>query len=1376
MHPDFFRKGVRVRSRRGFSLVVSLVMMALMLMVAITLVSFVYIQARLTESKLARAQAQINAISGMRMALGQLQLLTGDDQRVTATGDIFGGKANESIPSGEPIKGKRFWTGVWATGGLDKSKIRDWSVYSPDKKPFLGWLVSDYDSTKEVFTPIENPISRETATNTNKTLLRTVLEEFKYDENIDLVTLVGKGSLSSLRDAAEELSYEDREVKVRRVPIMRYSSAANEAIRPVGGAFAYWIGDEGVKAKINIPDGTDPQFVENPEWTQRFNVVAQRNGVTLVEGLDRFENWWEKDVSSAQKPTGTRLPSVTSATMLPVYVEALGSGNVSEVTENAQRLFHDVSYVSKGIFTDTYNGGLKTDLSLAFEMPWEREGSWKKGFRDIKQFHGSGEKNNLNLLGRFGTSVIPEGEEWWTNYDNIEGGLGYLYEIATGESTRNRMNEVEYLRGPTWDLVRNYYRLYKREDEKKGFRGFKPKNEDSWIAVGSKPYSYLCGSNNQGHGTTLGGYFGQKYNYSRVACRHTLNIFGNASALLTEFSGKEHPIPNGGGGNYQLIIPQSMRIAPIVRRIVLRCSVVMSQDTAALCFDPIITIHNPYNVPLEFYGLGAYWTKFYPFMFRLNRLDVDDEGKVRNWPGTQSPTLTYNFVDIMGAYSGDIRMVSRIFAGTNNVNQASSGSIRMEPGEVKVVFPYSASLSSNGLVNNNMVISVGDFQYEEQSVAAIKLPHINLGQLTEEENLMFSVDVGPFEDSAVPSNRHALYNDVDMFTFNLYYPKGSEGQNLETVPGVQRIWKHSDDVADTSDENLTQVITARRYYPQDGKWLNNIAGQTFSQDTSVSGVAGAEKNYFVYVDIKNLPAGGNDGSPLAGLFATNARPWAVDPRCWDANLQIRPVGVGWTKTLEKDTMMNPVEYRNKKGYWGDGVGAADGQTNIVLFEIPTAPLLSLGQLQHVECSVLEMEPSYVIGNSYPHIGFRANELDQVLVWPEVGYMREGVHDRVSSAQSPQPRGDTPFAANLNLFDRYFFSGINVGDTDKAQIDDIDQFVTKVFSVDEKSSPFPNKRISLIRDFGNRKEEDVKLDFYDPEKVGRNLILDGAFNINSTSVEAWKAVLSGLHGKIMEIDGAFKELSSTPFARFISLIGRAVGGIGNVADNYGNEGQGWRWYASIDDSDIEKLAEAIVEQVRERGPFMSLGDFVNRRLTTDETGKAGALQAAIDKSGINRNRAGQFGDKRSNNPDEGRYPNLFSTGEKLNKKGVPGYVSQGDILANVGGAFSARSDTFTIRAYGDIFGLSGNPEARAWCEAVVQRTPELFDPQYDEETEEELLDTISFMDNYRNGQPEGLPTKHVLEKWQRNKKLSAVNKLFGRRYKIVSFRWLSQDEI
>ena len=46
--------------------------------------------------------------------------------------------------------------------------------------------------------------------------------------------------------------------------------------------------------------------------------------------------------------------------------------------------------------------------------------------------------------------------------------------------------------------------------------------------------------------------------------------------------------------------------------------------------------------------------------------------------------------------------------------------------------------------------------------------------------------------------------------------------------------------------------------------------------------------------------------------------------------------------------------------------------------------------------------------------------------------------------------------------------------------------------------------------------------------------------------------------------------------------------------------------------LDLLSKALVSEVRKRGPFLSLGDFVNRRLGTDtKLAVSGALQSAID---------------------------------------------------------------------------------------------------------------------------------------------------------------------
>ena len=55
---------------------------------------------------------------------------------------------------------------------------------------------------------------------------------------------------------------------------------------------------------------------------------------------------------------------------------------------------------------------------------------------------------------------------------------------------------------------------------------------------------------------------------------------------------------------------------------------------------------------------------------------------------------------------------------------------------------------------------------------------------------------------------------------------------------------------------------------------------------------------------------------------------------------------------------------------------------------------------------------------------------------------------------------------------------------------------------------------------------------------------------------------------------------------------------------------------------------------------------------------------------------------------------------------PMALTQADILQAIGPVISARSDTFTIRSYGDVEDpITGRVLSRVWCEALVQRTTE-----------------------------------------------------------------------
>jgi hypothetical protein len=69
----------------------------------------------------------------------------------------------------------------------------------------------------------------------------------------------------------------------------------------------------------------------------------------------------------------------------------------------------------------------------------------------------------------------------------------------------------------------------------------------------------------------------------------------------------------------------------------------------------------------------------------------------------------------------------------------------------------------------------------------------------------------------------------------------------------------------------------------------------------------------------------------------------------------------------------------------------------------------------------------------------------------------------------------------------------------------------------------------------------------------------------------------------------------------------------------------------------------------------------------------------------------------------------------------------------------------VRACGEALDAAGNVTARAWCEAFVQRAPAYVAPTEGPEIEADSLSNI-------------------------------VNKKFGRRFDLVSFRWLAPSEI
>jgi hypothetical protein len=254
------------------------------------------------------------------------------------------------------------------------------------------------------------------------------------------------------------------------------------------------------------------------------------------------------------------------------------------------------------------------------------------------------------------------------------------------------------------------------------------------------------------------------------------------------------------------------------------------------------------------------------------------------------------------------------------------------------------------------------------------------------------------------------------------------------------------------------------------------------------------------------------------------------------------------------------------------------------------------------------------------------------------------------------------------------------------------------------------------------------------------MINGGFNINSTSVEAWKALLASFyHADVVRNGTIDTELTppSSPILRTDTPSGAAAAPDTDDINSYVG-------YRRLLPDQIQNLAEAIVEQVKLRGPFGGLAEFVNRmpsQVGNTSFQLRGTLATAIDNSGIN---SGLMQDVDLQVQPSG-IPNAVVAAEAgWRTEGLPGWLTQADLLARLGAVMTPRSDTFRVRGYGEYENPVSGELVRAQCEAVVQRVPEYVDTEANN-----AEDVVG---------------------------LSTLNQVFGRRFIIINFQWLEDIEV
>ncbi|BDS07057.1 hypothetical protein NT6N_20970 [Oceaniferula spumae] len=436
--------------------------------------------------------------------------------------------------------------------------------------------------------------------------------------------------------------------------------------------------------------------------------------------------------------------------------------------------------------------------------------------------------------------------------------------------------------------------------------------------------------------------------------------------------------------------------------------------------------------------------------------------------------------------------------------------------------------------------------------------------------------------------------------------------------------------------------------------------------------------------------------------------------------------------------------------------AHPGELRFILFDIPASAdaIFNLAQFRGATLTHEFSAPTFILGESLVNpasprdqsaysiekytdfwkegINYEGspNGADNTHVQKHTSWWQPEYGDPLNGNLENYAAFDYRFETNHALWDRYFFSTR----PDAAALD--------------TPNPFPNRHIQITDTTGS----------IDGDKIAASLQLRNHHSVNSTNLLAWKSLLMASRGvNIPHRNGSSTASDKTP----VISTSESESGASNPAAT--TDAETWSGFRELDDDQINALAEEIVAEVKRRAPFISISDFVNRRLyqgpdpqsspalsaqsQEDIFSYAGPLEIAIRKANLNA----PLKDFSISNASSYEAPEL-STPRHVTANmpeevyaGAPAHISQGKILQSIGSTITARSDTFKIRAYGSSKDATGRVIAEAYCEAIVQRTADFVDPS----------DTAN------------TPVVSLT---------SEANRNFGRRFIIQSFRWLPKTEV
>lgn len=1520
---------------KGFALIIALTMMSFMVILVLSLATFLNVEMHTASHQNKLDDARQNAILGAQIALGQLQILTGPDQRVTAPATVaYPDKANLGLKYGDDE------SELWQIFRENASGLPKYETIAPPE----GWktyLAEDFDFTNDAsknpspgrekwevsidqWWKNKNPHwigvwkSDELEANGDFNRAQTPQWLISGDGNltpdqdldaldIEYVELVGLGSAVPLED--ENPDDDDHAISTDgmdgRVIAPTVNIIGVDGL--VSGKYAYWIGDENLKANYAV---TDPYYNnENRssiEYRNRLQ-VPQRVGWELSEGFKKiFESYTEDE--RAKKVNDEQFSRLASTDQIPL----IDTTYAKELRDATRINFHNITGYSQGIFTDTARGGLQKDLfyfletgnglSMSDPIPNPgktdplnynndlRLGIGNKGFpnsfeniptwgeiydwyHNVAAADGEGTVkvsdnyfpvisqfrlfNGLGLVGNNLNFYIAPQVVLWNPYDaglqsaeyelriKIHPEFHHLRIASRVQSSKLNADDTE-IRGeldPNHEQVRTYKRtVYESNGNKNDPLVLKATQEEP-------------------------------YYFHTISGSGSIENFDATLLKITDSHVNSNPVvsytPPTAAPDFE---PPTEKYLPVYNIEVLpKHSELVMKFSAS--FDPGETLIFTVLSDKEFTSAGSNADNGKIIEIELeNGFDADDPSaayihiaSVNNLDGSSMPSHPELNVGLTPTVLG-----RSVWAADSNIlddrsifdiemhitPEGGSKELYQDPRSFGSI-PSNTTLALNGIRSATLTMDTpqrwrrlwSNTNRPADSGSLNTLFHTNKYAIAEfpdwdyvptaPETFLYGVGSSHIEPTLIDGDSRiytdsALRTTYRMFAnFNVMAKKFSEMH-----PVVDEL--RTDGYGNGDSKGLKWyrfgALYAFRSTSTGGQGvrdafhdLNWDAGKQTGNSIEKSGDDSWRKINYEFTPGKYSVEARKESTGGATSNVSSAEKGMI----WNAGSgsnrsRIEP-STSKTRAFSLVETIKGPDVPTETGWWQPPPVEALDELALRPVRRAESHVISLGQLQHVNLSPFMWQPAYPIGNSEAdtyvdreHMAGLTSRPVYAHYQPDTDYTplqdkfgnnlndkyRQFIPDGVPN-NSHNHLIDMSYLLNDAIWDRYFLSTIDPSLSDLSN-----------------ESPLPNSRIKFYNHAEN--PEDV----HDFDEAAAYVFNNGAFNVNSTSVEAWKALLfafRNLHMPTIEDDQEPNPENTVPVVRSlapleepvqfsfddISTNQEALESMGAVDhktySNYSKVVSGYRY---LTDDMIQVLAERIVDEVRMRGPFYSMADFVNRRLvkpdgqgdtssawyharvvgdaiTIDDSydalaglqGINGALQRAINVSGINGGvnyptssgvdiefdhvYSGQpYSNGRASNSSRGEwafgaYPSIQFYTDTEHKAGAP--VGEQGLLFSHAPGFVTQADLLTmlgplLRPRGDTFII------RTYGSAINKLTQEVEAEAWLE------LHVQRFPTPVVDENGNFVPDENEAEDDD-----AEITKL-GREYRIVDFRWLNEDDV